>query len=107
MVSIRAKTIVNVISVGWGLIGVVALVPAGLSVMIFDAPGSEKQLGTVWRFRAVANFPLVCFLVMATALILNCSDRRKLAFMFLPLMNIAIGIAAVITIDRVQRGQFA
>ena len=108
MVSRRLKTIVTILSVIWGLIGVISLAPAGLSVMIFDAPGSENQPGTVWLFRAVASFPLVCFFVSGLSFVLNRYDFRKLAIalLFLPFINIGIAIAALIAIDRIQGGKF-
>ena len=104
----RTRTAIAVIAVLWGIIGVIGLVPAGLSVMIFDAPGSEKQSGTIWLFRAIASFPFVCFFTAITTLILNSFDRFKLSIvvLLLPLINVAIGGAAVIMIDQWQGGRF-
>lgn len=108
MLSNRSKTIVTVFSVFWAIIGIVSLVPAGLSVMMFDAPGSERELGTVWLFRVLASFPFVCFLVAVTALLLNYRDDRRLALtvLLVPFINIIVGIAALVAIERFQGGKF-
>lgn len=42
-----AKSIVRANTLGWGVLGFLSLVPALFSVMMFDAPGSEKNPATI------------------------------------------------------------
>ena len=102
------SNLIVVVAIVWGIVGLLALVPAGLSVMVFDAPGSETQPGTVWLFRAMMSFPFVCFAVAIAAAIFNVFEKPRLAIGVLlqPLIDLAIGVAALIVIDRIQGGRF-
>lgn len=49
-------------TVGWGLAGLAALVPAALLVMVFDAPGSEENPWTWVILCGGWSFPPLCLL---------------------------------------------
>jgi hypothetical protein len=49
------------LSVGLIGVGVVSLLPAALSCMILDAPGSEQRLAPVALMFSILSFPIACF----------------------------------------------
>lgn len=45
----------------WSVLGVLGLLPAMFSPMLFDAPGSTSSLPTIMFAIGVLAFPLACF----------------------------------------------
>jgi hypothetical protein len=56
-----AKLIVYVATAVWGLLSILSLLPAAYSVMLFDAPGADKQVGTVAFAVGLVSFPALSF----------------------------------------------
>ena len=83
-----------------GVIGVFSITPATeLSVLIFDAPGSESDPLKLVSFGAISTFPVSCLLGILTAWIAFKKGRNKLArwIIWLPGLNILIlGLVLVI-----------
>jgi hypothetical protein len=87
----------------------VSIVPAGFSVMMFDAPGSTGQPATWVLALAVLSFPLVCLFAAVNALIHRRSGQLSRAYWFLalPVASLLIGAAAAFWIETFQGGKFA
>ena len=92
----------------FGLLAVASLLPAGLSVMIFDAPGSTSNPLTVALFAVVAGAPLV-FLASALLLTLGTITKRRALTWIALLAPVALLLylgAVVVLLDRVCGGNF-
>ena len=86
-------------SVIYALLGLVGSVPAIMSPMMFDAPGSTQSPLTIALFATVVSFPVVCLAGIVGAWILYAKDRPGWArvFIHLPLVNLAV-LAIVVAI---------
>ncbi|MET0389645.1 MAG: hypothetical protein ABW321_26970 [Polyangiales bacterium] len=93
----------------FGILGFLSLMPAAMSVMMFDAPGSERQWATRIAALSVLSFPLVCW--VGPKLGWHFFDRGAigwgLALAYSPLANIVLCIGALAYIDRVMGGRFS
>jgi hypothetical protein len=71
---------------GTGLLGIIM---AMLSPMLFDAPGSEKIRALKFFFWCIFTYPLVCGMALGAGwmLYLNSNETAGVAAMFLPLVN--------------------
>ncbi|HTA38252.1 MAG TPA: hypothetical protein VK760_04210 [Candidatus Acidoferrales bacterium] len=56
------KTLAIVLTVLWGIIGLISTVPAVMSVMLFDAPGAAESNLTWAFFWCLAAMPFCWFL---------------------------------------------
>jgi hypothetical protein len=84
-----------------------ALAPALImSIMIFAAPGSTEQLGTVTLFLALWAYPPTCWVAIALSWLLFAQrlSRVSLICMALPLLPIGMGVFGYYWIEVVQRG---
>jgi hypothetical protein len=70
--------------------GLLGVAPALYSVMLFDAPGSERNPAVVALFWSVLTFPVVCFLSVGLAwLAYACKwSRTACVVALLPLVNV-------------------
>jgi hypothetical protein len=105
-VGMRRPLIVALAAI-WIVAGILGVIPALFSVMLLDAPGSEDRPATVALMFAVLTFPFVCLFSVVKSL----ANRREHAgraylFLLLPLVNIAIGLAAAVWIQQFQGGKF-
>ena len=77
------------LSVGLIGVGVVSLLPAALSCMILDAPGSEQRLAPVALMFSILSFPIACFYAARKAITQLRRDRLR-ACNFLLLLPIYV-----------------
>ena len=92
----------------WVLAGAVGIVPALMSPMMFDAPGSTDN-PVVWvLFASVGTFPIACLVAVVSAWILHLVGLRRAAkwAMGLPLLNAAAVVGAFVWLLVVQGGSF-
>ena len=104
-----AKWILIAASLLWVAVGLVSVVPAGLSVMLFDAPGSSENPATVIVFWSALTFPLVCAAAAVVPWIFLFNNFPGIACLICacPLLNIAIGGGAWAWIISMQGGRLA
>lgn len=88
------------------LIGVVM---ALMSVMMFDAPGSETNPPVIVLFASMVAFPLACIVGIALAwvAVARRRDRRAMWFSLLPLLPIVTGVLAIVWLQIANDGRFA
>lgn len=87
----------------------VGAVMAMMSVMMFDAPGSEKNPPVILLFASMVAFPLSCIVGIALAWIAVARrrDRGALWFSLLPLVPVLTGVVAIIWLQIASGGRFA
>jgi hypothetical protein len=80
-----------------------------MSVMMFDAPGSERNPAVILLFSSVVAFPLACIVgvILGWIAIGRQRDRGAMWFSLLPLVPIASAVAAMIWLQIASGGQFA
>lgn len=71
------------LSVGLIGVGVVSLLPAALSCMILDAPGSEQRLAPVTLMFSILSFPIACFYAARKAITQLRRDRLRAGYFWL------------------------
>jgi hypothetical protein len=89
----------------WLVVGVFALVPAVMSPMMFDAPGSISNPFTVGAAASFAALPFVCLAAAVLPWIFRHWPLAKWLFA-LPLINIGIIIIFFVAIERLSGGSF-
>lgn len=96
------ETVLGVPAVAGGL------VMAMMSVMVFDAPGSESNPPVVLLFASIAGFPLACIVgvILAWIAFARRRDRGAMWFSLLPLLPIVAGIVAMIWLQIGNGGRF-
>jgi hypothetical protein len=92
-----------ILSVIWGLVGLVSVLPAMITPFLFDAPGSESSLLTVMLAITVAILPLL-FLVGG---ILWWVAHRRWLFFVLPLLDIVAIVIIVVAMQSYCGGNLA
>lgn len=104
-----AKSIVWGTTIAWVVLGVVSVLPAMFAPMMFDAPGSEKNIATIALALSLVSFPIVCGVAVIGSHLCLCSEAHALACSVacLPLINLALGGAGLWWISNVQGGRFA
>ena len=82
---------------------------AMMSVMMFDAPGSEHNPAVILLFCSMVAFPLACIVavILGWTAIGRHRDRGALWLSLLPLVPIATAVTAVIWLQIASNGQFA
>ena len=95
-------------SVIYALLGLVGSVPAMMSPMMFDSPGSTQNPFTLALFASVISFPIVCLVGIVGAWTLYGKDRPGWArlFIHLPLINFAVLAIAVALLMITNQGNF-
>ena len=77
-ISAPRRPITLVVAIAYMALAALSLMPAGLSVMAFDAPGSEQNPLTVALVAGLASSPVV-FLASSIALLLGYFLRQRLS----------------------------
>lgn len=107
------------VSVCWLVMAAGSTVPALMSVMIFDAPGSEDNGLVWWLVGSLCAFPVLCLVSaggvwIGWLLARRVADRRpelaRLAVVLpavLPLAAVASGLLALGTLQLVCDGSFS
>jgi hypothetical protein len=103
-----ALAILCATTVLWVALGLAAIIPALFSVMMFDAPGSEKNLAVRALAASLMGFPIVCGFSVAKSWLVFREKAYWLAcaLALLPLINVAVGGAGLAWIQLVQGGKF-
>jgi hypothetical protein len=94
----KVKTYLFISSMIWTSALVISLMPALMSVMIFDSPGSEERLVLWVLFWAMFSFPLVTAIAIAGGWVFYFLKHNRLAIgtTLLPLINIATIVGSFI-----------
>ncbi len=94
----RTRTYLLLASGVWVVAGMLGLVVAAFSCMLFDAPGSENNPATVAVFFTLVSFPIVCAAAIAISWTLYSLRLHLAACMIslLPLVDILAVIAAIV-----------
>jgi hypothetical protein len=89
-----------------GILAVVGAIPAMFAPMMFDAPGSEKNVATRILAVSAMTWPVSCVVAIGLAWFLRGRGDASLWLFLLPLLNVVAGAAAWCWISVVQGGQF-
>ncbi len=83
--------------------------PALMSVMMFDAPGSTSNPWTILLFISTITFPLNCVAAIALSWLLYLVKWPRLAcwLTLLPLLNLLLGAVALAGLQLLHGGQFS
>jgi hypothetical protein len=102
-----AKSFVDDATIVLVFLLIVSAAPAGLSVMMFDAPGSDTP-ATYALAGSLMSFPFACCLavVMSQRALKVNTPLTACVWVFLPLVNIGVGGAGLAWITLVQGGKF-
>src|ERR1019366_3242248 len=103
---VRANLRWLILTALWILAGLAAVVPAMMTPMMFDAPGSERNPVAIGLAISVAIFPLVCLLSAVLPWIFRKWPFAAMFFL-LPVANLAVIAAIVFTLDYFCSGQFS
>jgi hypothetical protein len=102
-----AKSIVELSQYIWFALMIVVSVPAFFSIMMFDAPGSDKP-ATYLLAGSLMSCPIACGLsvLMSERSIKTNALLSAFLWAMLPLVNIAVGSAGWAWISWMQGGRF-
>ena len=91
------------------VVGLISVVPAMMSFMMFDAPGSEKNPTTIILFCSVLTFPAACLLAIVLSWILYACQRQRTACWaaFLPIANLIVAAIALVWLEVFNHGFFS
>ncbi len=89
----------------WGLSALVAVLPAIMTPMMFDARGSTSNPFTIGLAASVAVFPLVCVAGAGLPWLLRHWPFAKWVFL-LPVVDLGVIAAFVIALGYFSGGQF-
>jgi hypothetical protein len=78
-----AISIVAIGSLAWAVLGIAGLVPAGFSVMLFDAPGSTSNPSNVGLFLLIASFPVFCLAAIVAGITDLCRKKYQRATLWM------------------------
>ncbi len=89
---LKTKTTLLISSVVFGLLGIALFIPLLMSVMAFDAPGSEQQVATWIVFLCLFTFSPICILSIVCSWILYGFEKYRFAkiISLSPLVNVSI-----------------
>jgi hypothetical protein len=92
-----------------GLLGVLGIFPALLSVMLFDAPGSENQPATRLAAECIVMFPIACLfgLSVGWSVFRQGRERWALAIVCTPLLVILLFVASLAYISVFHGGRLS
>ncbi|MBQ0735659.1 hypothetical protein [Aquimarina celericrescens] len=98
-----------VASIIFGILIFPSLPMVMMSAMMFDSPGSQDSLPTIILVISMVAYPVVTCISIIAAWILFVKKKNYLAIILvsLPILNILIGIAAIIYITVFCDGSFA
>ena len=100
------KTLGIVLSVLWGIAGLVSLLPAVMSVMLFDAPGSTESKFTWAIFWCLVALPFCWFLGAGLPWLFRTKGFALCLFV-LPFLDLALIGALFVAIDRYCGGMLS
>ncbi len=105
----RATTFLLIATVLFGSGAVLGLMPALMAPMLFDAPGSTSNPGTILLFWSAFTFPVVCVVAIATAWILYTRKRVRAAcwVALIPLLNLICGAGALAWLQLFNEGNLS
>jgi small-conductance mechanosensitive channel len=89
----------------WLLLGLGAILPAMMSPMMFDSPGSTSSPITIGLALSIALLPLLCLAAAALPWILRHWSSAKWIFL-LPLVDIGVIIALLAALQYFYDGVF-
>jgi len=90
----------------WAVAGLAAILPALMSPMMFDAPGSTANPVTIALAISVALLPLVCLVAAGLPWLLRHWPLAKWIFL-LPGLHIAVILALFVVLSLVYDGRFS
>ncbi|MEW7292621.1 hypothetical protein [Aquimarina sp. 2304DJ70-9] len=98
-----------VASVIFGILVLPSLPMIMMSAMMFDSPGSEDSIPTITLVITLVAYPIITGISIIVAWILFMRKKHLLAIVFasLPILDILVGIAAVIYMAVFCGGDFA
>ncbi len=98
-----------VVSIIFGILILPSLPMIMMSAMMFDSPGSEDSIPTITLVISMIAYPFTTFISLVIAWILFTKKKYVYAIIVsgLPLVNILIGIGAVIYMAIFCNGNFA
>jgi len=104
----RARNWLIAATVLFAIGGLLSLLPAMMSGMMFDAPGSERNPATIAIFVSVISFPVVCVLSILVSWILYRCGRLEAALLAsaAPLVNLLILAVALGCLNWLYGGHF-
>lgn len=94
------------------IIFILLLLPAAgvamMSIMMFDAPGSESNKLTIFTATSLFTFPVTIIIVQIISWIFFASGNYKVAFWtaLLPIIHIILIILGFVLIEILQGGKF-
>jgi hypothetical protein len=91
------KTYLIIMTIVFGTTGALSLLPAALSVMMFDAPGSTSNPATIIAFLSVFTLPVTCGIGIGFAWMALGKERFRFArwIIWLPILNVLMLLIAV------------
>lgn len=113
IVKVPHKWLVRLVSLLWGVVLLPVSFMSMMSVMLFDAPGSETSVLTILLALSLTTAPLVLFVSCVGGLWISFSDRlvrkprQAKILMLLPLINIIVFIIAFGLIEVVCNGELS
>lgn len=93
-------------TVVWGALGILGLLPAMFTPMMFDSPGSTSSIPIIVAALSILCFPLVCLVSIVAAWMAyrDCDYYRIKRWIITPLGSIAVTVAAFIWLNLAQAG---
>ena len=93
----------------YGLLGVFFLLPAVMSPMLFDAPGSADNALTVALLAGLVALPVTFLLGAGLLIVASLRRGRRLAIVAfaLPVVALAVIVVAGLLLDRLCGGRLA
>ena len=90
----------------WNGLGLLGVMPALMSPMMFATERATKRYSTLLLFASVVSFPIVCWLAVSfgEGTCARGDARMALYLMCAPLVNLALGAAASAWIGIVHGG---
>ena len=79
-----------IVNVLWAVSFLPSLTSCGMSVMLFDAPGSESSTFTIMLFISVLSYPPAVVIAVAGSMVMYLFKKEKLSIVFalLPLLSL-------------------
>jgi len=103
------KIITLVLNCIWVLSFLPALGVSQMSIMIFDAPGSQDSTFTIMLFLSIVSFPIMTLIAVIGSIICFIIKKTKAAFIIslLPFISVIMTIISLILITVICDGSFS
>lgn len=104
----KIKVYLIVASIIFGVLILPSLPLILMSPMMFDSPGSEDSITTITLVLSIVTYPIVSFIGIAMSWVLYIKHKNVIALICvnLPILNIIIGIGAIIYLSIFCDGNF-